>query len=914
MVTPAAGFDAGPPIDNSSVIEQLIRDLNTYPMAADLLVGLIGQQMRQNAEHVPSLWSEMRSLALTDAKEFVNTEYLHNSAVITADTAGTAVGFGSRSPFDRVNILGGSAGANPDDHRQLDVRVGGGGADCMFDYLVSSCFSALDGFTEGMTFTSLSGCTFTGWSTFQLLATELNSNGGGGTVYLCGITDESVTLTFNPAPFNTLYVYGSGRTVSGITGTLTVSGQGSTSILEFYDVKMPTLTIAGLNTNLTAHRCWFGTVNHSGSGTLIQSEFEECRIDTYSASGQQNLFLNCHLSTFTASGAMHRVINCDFPTTGTLTVTGGNNHQIKGNKWAGSGTATTPVLFSLTFPNYSLGNVIEGNKFPAPPGSGAIITMSGTGGPFTGTINGNTFPYAGGAGINFIRAPVGAGVSVTGNSFEPRNTTPTYAEDDGNISISGIFFDSTFGLNTPADFDLEALAGSVNNLYIGLGTVSGAGATGVTIVPGGLAPNDGKFLTYADDFANLPSSEIWTPGSGLQGSGTPGSTYTAKLGDLTETWQPSGAFDILLPQNIQAVGYGRVGSLTAPTNNTAGDFTAERFFVNDDPVFSIYKLTATVPVYFFDSGDYLAYNRTTNVYSFNIASALALTIRGTSISSAGPMRVGSNSAPDASAVLDLTSPQGAGAGLALLAPRFPTTAQPGTPLNGLIYYDSTTNKFVAYENGAWANMINAGGAALTVQEEDGTPIDTAVTIIRVPNGGLTDNGVGDVSLGYELAGAVATHTGDATDAHDASAISIADAGGLITATEVEGALQELAAVHYAEVTITVENPTASENIPVRQFTQAITITAIQAVVIGGTSVTIDPEHGSTITTATKLLSAAEVVASSSTTGEHIGGTGTAMAASFNDATLAAGDFLRLETTAISGTPTLLSVTFKYRLT
>ena len=41
-----------------------------------------------------------------------------------------------------------------------------------------------------------------------------------------------------------------------------------------------------------------------------------------------------------------------------------------------------------------------------------------------------------------------------------------------------------------------------------------------------------------------------------------------------------------------------------------------------------------------------------------------------------------------------------------------------------------------------------GGAALTVQEEDGTPIDTAVTIIRVPNGSLTDNGAGDVSLGY----------------------------------------------------------------------------------------------------------------------------------------------------------------------
>ena len=55
----------------------------------------------------------------------------------------------------------------------------------------------------------------------------------------------------------------------------------------------------------------------------------------------------------------------------------------------------------------------------------------------------------------------------------------------------------------------------------------------------------------------------------------------------------------------------------------------------------------------------------------------------------------------------------------------------------------------------------ASGAALTVQEEDGTPIDTAVTIIRVPNAGLVDNGAGDVSLGYELAGAVTTHAGGA---------------------------------------------------------------------------------------------------------------------------------------------------------
>lgn len=48
---------------------------------------------------------------------------------------------------------------------------------------------------------------------------------------------------------------------------------------------------------------------------------------------------------------------------------------------------------------------------------------------------------------------------------------------------------------------------------------------------------------------------------------------------------------------------------------------------------------------------------------------------------------------------------------------------------------------------------------------------------------------------------LAAHTGDTSDAHDASAISIVDAGGYYTGTDVEAALQELAGggIDYAEV-------------------------------------------------------------------------------------------------------------------
>jgi hypothetical protein len=41
-----------------------------------------------------------------------------------------------------------------------------------------------------------------------------------------------------------------------------------------------------------------------------------------------------------------------------------------------------------------------------------------------------------------------------------------------------------------------------------------------------------------------------------------------------------------------------------------------------------------------------------------------------------------------------------------------------------------------------------GGAALTVQEVDGTPSDAAVTVIRFPNGSVTDNGAGDVTIAF----------------------------------------------------------------------------------------------------------------------------------------------------------------------
>ncbi|MCM2282619.1 MAG: hypothetical protein NDI61_12320, partial [Bdellovibrionaceae bacterium] len=49
----------------------------------------------------------------------------------------------------------------------------------------------------------------------------------------------------------------------------------------------------------------------------------------------------------------------------------------------------------------------------------------------------------------------------------------------------------------------------------------------------------------------------------------------------------------------------------------------------------------------------------------------------------------------------------------LLVPRGTTAQRPGTPINGMLRYNASTNKFEAYENGAWVNMIGGGGGGIT---------------------------------------------------------------------------------------------------------------------------------------------------------------------------------------------------------
>ncbi len=109
-----------------------------------------------------------------------------------------------------------------------------------------------------------------------------------------------------------------------------------------------------------------------------------------------------------------------------------------------------------------------------------------------------------------------------------------------------------------------------------------------------------------------------------------------------------------------------------------------------------------------------------------------------------------------------------------------------------------------------------------------------------------------------------------------------------------------------EVTITVESPSASEDIAVRIFDYAVTVQEVHGVIVGGTSVNINPVHGTDRSAAGTALFASAQTVNSLTAGNSF--------TSFADATIDAGGILRLKTTAVVGSVTELSVTFRYRKT
>jgi hypothetical protein len=93
---------------------------------------------------------------------------------------------------------------------------------------------------------------------------------------------------------------------------------------------------------------------------------------------------------------------------------------------------------------------------------------------------------------------------------------------------------------------------------------------------------------------------------------------------------------------------------------------------------------------------------------------------------------------------------GAGASSSVIVPRDTTANRPGTGVNGMIRYNTTTQRFEAYEAGAWTNMIGGGGGSVSfpLLASPGTTPSSApsYSFTGNTNSGLFSQSAGTVAL------------------------------------------------------------------------------------------------------------------------------------------------------------------------
>ncbi len=97
---------------------------------------------------------------------------------------------------------------------------------------------------------------------------------------------------------------------------------------------------------------------------------------------------------------------------------------------------------------------------------------------------------------------------------------------------------------------------------------------------------------------------------------------------------------------------------------------------------------------------------------------------------------------------------------ALVVPRGTTLEQPGTGANGMIRYNTDNNKFEAYENSAWTDMIASGGGGSVL--DDLTDVTTDYTtddnmfLGSGAGGSIASGGTNNLALGRSALGSLTT--------------------------------------------------------------------------------------------------------------------------------------------------------------
>jgi hypothetical protein len=208
------------------------------------------------------------------------------------------------------------------------------------------------------------------------------------------------------------------------------------------------------------------------------------------------------------------------------------------------------------------------------------------------------------------------------------------------------------------------------------------------------------------------------------------------------------------------------------------------------------------------------------------------------------------------------------------------------------------------------------GTALAASSlSDGTTGSGAVVLATSP-AITTPTGIvkGDVGLGSVTNDAQTKASVVPNTAPSAGQILVGNAGGTayapvtlsgsgVTATLSSAGVLSLSGFPGAHYSITVENPSASENIPFSFTTAGGTITKVIAVLVGSStpSVTYNIGYGTDVTSLTNVTTSPSAVTS----------TTTGTTATLNNVTVPANGWLVFKTTAQSGTVNSITVTVEF---
>lgn len=113
---------------------------------------------------------------------------------------------------------------------------------------------------------------------------------------------------------------------------------------------------------------------------------------------------------------------------------------------------------------------------------------------------------------------------------------------------------------------------------------------------------------------------------------------------------------------------------------------------------------------------------------------------------------------------------------------------------------------------------------------------------------------------------------------------------------------------YREVTITIPSPATNDDFTIRIFDEAVTLFEVASVIVAGTSVVFNLYHGNDRSAAGTKALTSDVTENNKTTGTVTTG------AVWADATVNAGDSLRMKLGTVTGTVTEFSATIRYSLT